>query len=92
MVTHSFVRDIPLPSGKTLALHDARQRTRSHAAEHPRPGHADRARRDARRAQGRAAQRRRSTASAVTGKQFILAAGADLIEGRRDPDHETARG
>ena len=40
---------------------------------------------DARRAEGARGRAARSTRSRVTGKPFILAAGADLSEGRRDP-------
>ena len=77
VVTHSFVKDIPLPSGKTLALV-----TLDNGRDHTRPN-----------TMGPAtllelgktfdelterAKRGEIDAVAVTGKPFILAAGADL--------------
>jgi 3-hydroxyacyl-CoA dehydrogenase/enoyl-CoA hydratase/carnithine racemase len=77
VVTHSYVRDIPLPSGGTLAL-----LTLDNGRDHTRPstfgpvslieldGVLD--------AQADRARRGEIKGLAITGKQFILAAGADL--------------
>src|SRR4051812_9682832 len=88
VVTHSFVRDIALPSGKTLALI-----TLDNGRDHTRPntlgpstllelkstleGLAERA------------SRKEIAAVGVTGKPFILAAGADLSKVGDIPDRET---
>ena len=77
VVTHSFVHDVALPSGGTLALI-----TLDNGADHTRPntlgpvtlqeleGVLD--------AQSERAARGEIRAVAITGKQFIFAAGADL--------------
>ncbi|MCU1407623.1 MAG: 3-hydroxyacyl-CoA dehydrogenase, partial [Glaciihabitans sp.] len=90
VITHSYVRDIPLPSGGTLAL-----LTLDNGRDHTRPstlgpatlvelgetldGLALRA------ASGEI------TGVAVTGKPFILAAGADLSKVSEIPNREVAR-
>jgi 3-hydroxyacyl-CoA dehydrogenase/enoyl-CoA hydratase/carnithine racemase len=88
VITHSYVRDITLPSGKVLALI-----TLDNGRDHTRPS-----------TLGPAtllelasvldAQKERAAAKeihgvAVTGKQFILAAGADLSKVSEIPDRET---
>ncbi|MCU1418044.1 MAG: 3-hydroxyacyl-CoA dehydrogenase, partial [Schumannella sp.] len=88
VVTHSFVRDVQLPSGKRLALI-----TLDNGRDHTRPntlgptslvelkttleGLAERA------------SRGEIAAVAVTGKPFILAAGADLSKVSDIPDRQT---
>ncbi|HEY8914546.1 3-hydroxyacyl-CoA dehydrogenase NAD-binding domain-containing protein [Lacisediminihabitans sp.] len=90
VVTHSLVRDIPLSGGKTLALI-----TLDNDRDHTRPstlgpltllelGETIAAQR-ARAASGEIA------AVAVTGKPFILAAGADLSKVGDIPDRATAK-
>ena len=90
VVTHSYVRDVRLPSGKTLALI-----TLDNGRDHTRPstlgpvtlfeleGVLD--------AQSARAKAGEIQAVGVTGKPFILAAGADLSEVSRIPNIETAR-
>ncbi len=90
VVTHSFVRDIPLPSGGTLALI-----TLDNGMDHTRPstlgpktliefGEALDAQK-ARAAKGEIA------GLAVTGKPFIFAAGADLSKVSEIPDRATGK-
>ncbi len=88
VVTHSFVRDIPLPSGKVLAL-----LTLDNGRDHTRPNTlgpatltelSDRLDELAARAKAKEID-----GVAVTGKQFILAAGADLSKVGEIQDHET---
>jgi len=88
VITHSYVRDITLPSGKVLALI-----TLDNGRDHTRPstlgpatllelsGVLD--------AQKERAAAKEIDAVAVTGKQFILAAGADLSKVSEIPDRET---
>lgn len=90
VVTHSVVRDILLPSGKTLALI-----TLDNGRDHTRPntlGPATLAELgatlDALRAR---AERGEIHAVGVTGKQYILAAGADLSDVSRVPSREIAK-
>ena len=90
VITHSYVRDIPLASGKTLALV-----TLDNGKDHTRPstlgpntllefaGVLD--------AQKERASRGEIQGLAVTGKQFILAAGADLSKVGEIPDRETGK-
>lgn len=90
VVTHSYVRDIPLPSGKTLALI-----TLDNGRDHTRPNTLGAAslleyaktldELAARAAAGEI------DAVAVTGKPFILAAGADLSKVAEIPDAATAK-
>ncbi|MFC5501734.1 3-hydroxyacyl-CoA dehydrogenase NAD-binding domain-containing protein [Lysinimonas soli] len=87
VVTHSYVRDITLPSGKRLALI-----TLDNGRDHTRPntlgpatltelaGVLD--------ALKERAARHEIDAVAVTGKQFILAAGADLTHAGELPSRE----
>ncbi|MBT2499837.1 enoyl-CoA hydratase/isomerase family protein [Agromyces sp. ISL-38] len=90
VVTRSFVRDIPLSDGKTLALV-----TLDNGRDHTRPNtlgpvtlleYAKTL--DALKARASAGE---IHAVAVTGKPFILAAGADLTKVAEIPDAETAR-
>lgn len=88
VVTHSFVRDIVLPSGKRLAL-----LTLDNGRDHTRPNTLGPAtltelaeRLDELTARAAAKE---IDAVAVTGKQFILAAGADLSKVGEIQDHET---
>jgi 3-hydroxyacyl-CoA dehydrogenase/enoyl-CoA hydratase/carnithine racemase len=90
VITHSFVRDIPLSGGKTLALI-----TLDNGRDHTRPNTlgpntllefgrvldslAERA------------ARKEIHAVAVTGKPFIFAAGADLSKVGDIPDYETGK-
>lgn len=90
VVTHSVVRDILLPSGKTLALI-----TLDNGRDHTRPntlGPATLAELgatlDALRVR---ADRGEIHAVGVTGKQYILAAGADLSDVSRVPSREIAK-
>lgn len=90
IVTHSFVRDIAMPSGRTIALV-----TLDNGADHTRPSTlgpktlfelgdvltALRAR----------ASAGEIHAIAITGKPYFLAAGADLSNVHQIPDRETAR-
>jgi 3-hydroxyacyl-CoA dehydrogenase/enoyl-CoA hydratase/carnithine racemase len=89
VVTHSFVRDVTLPSGKTLALV-----TLDNGRDHTRPNTLGPLTllelRDT-----LAGLRTRAAAGeiagvAVTGKPFILAAGADLSKVSDIPSHEVA--
>jgi 3-hydroxyacyl-CoA dehydrogenase/enoyl-CoA hydratase/carnithine racemase len=88
VITHSYVRDITLPSGKVLALI-----TLDNGRDHTRPSTLGPATLlelgdvlDAQKARGAANE---IAAVAVTGKQFILAAGADLSKVSEIPDRET---
>jgi 3-hydroxyacyl-CoA dehydrogenase/enoyl-CoA hydratase/carnithine racemase len=90
VVTHSYVRDIPLPSGRTLALV-----TLDNGRDHTRPNTLGAATLlefaatlDALKARAGAAE---IDAVAVTGKPFILAAGADLSKIAEIPDQATAK-
>lgn len=88
VITHSFVRDVTLPSGRVLALI-----TFDNGRDHTRPNtmgpktllelkgvlEEQRAR----------AGRGEIAAVGITGKPFILAAGADLSKVDGIPDHET---
>lgn len=90
VITHSFVRDVPLSAGRTLALI-----TLDNGKDHTRPN-----------TLGPATllefakvldeQKKRATAGeihgvAVTGKPFIFAAGADLSKVSEIPDRETGK-
>jgi len=88
VVTHSYVRDIRMPSGKTLAL-----LTLDNGRDHTRPSTLGPAtllefseRLDE--LKGRAAKSE-IDGVAVIGKQFIFAAGADLSKVGDIPDRET---
>ena len=88
VVTHSYVRDIRMPSGKTLAL-----LTLDNGRDHTRPSTLGPAtllefseRLDE--LKGRAAKNE-IDGVAVIGKQFIFAAGADLSKVGDIPDRET---
>ncbi len=88
VISHSYVRDIPLPSGKVLALI-----TLDNGRDHTRPNTLGPAtlielgeRLDELAARGRAGE---IHAVAITGKPFILAAGADLSRVGEIQDHET---
>ncbi|GAA1951322.1 3-hydroxyacyl-CoA dehydrogenase NAD-binding domain-containing protein [Agromyces allii] len=90
VVTHSFVRDIRLASGKTLALV-----TLDNGRDHTRPNTLGAASLleyaevlDALKVRAAAGE---IDAVAVTGKPFILAAGADLSKVAEIPDQETAK-
>ena len=88
VVTHSYVRDIRLPSGKTLALI-----TLDNDRDHTRPstlGPATLFELSARLDELTArAANKEIDAVAVIGKQFIFAAGADLSKVGEIPDRET---
>jgi 3-hydroxyacyl-CoA dehydrogenase/enoyl-CoA hydratase/carnithine racemase len=90
VVTHSYVRDVPLPSGKVLALI-----TIDNDRDHTRPstlGPVSLLEYGA--ALDALAQRARSGeihAVAVTGKPYILAAGADLSKVGDIPSRELAK-
>ncbi len=88
VVTHSYVRDITLPSGKVLALI-----TLDNGRDHTRPSTLGPATLlefsgvlDGLKTR---AAKKEIDAVAVTGKQFILAAGADLSKVSEIPDRET---
>ncbi|MBF4578357.1 3-hydroxyacyl-CoA dehydrogenase NAD-binding domain-containing protein [Frigoribacterium sp. VKM Ac-2530] len=90
VVTHSFVRDVPLPSGGVLALV-----TLDNGRDHKRPstlGPATlvelSATLDGLRAR---ASRGEVQAIAVTGKPYFLAAGADLSKVSQIPSRDVAR-
>jgi 3-hydroxyacyl-CoA dehydrogenase/enoyl-CoA hydratase/carnithine racemase len=90
VVTHSFVRDVPLPSGGVLALV-----TLDNGRDHKRPstlGPATlvelAATLDGLRAR---ASRGEVQAIAVTGKPYFLAAGADLSKVSQIPSRDVAR-
>jgi 3-hydroxyacyl-CoA dehydrogenase/enoyl-CoA hydratase/carnithine racemase len=90
VITHSFVRDIPISGGKTLALI-----TLDNGKDHTRPNTlgpntllqfaAVLDEQKARAAKGEIA------GVAVTGKPFIFAAGADLSKVNDIPDRDTGR-
>ncbi len=87
VVTHSFVRDVPLPSGGMLALV-----TLDNGRDHTRPSTLGPAGLtelaevlDAQKARAAAGEIR---ALAITGKPFILAAGADLSKVGDIPSYE----
>ena len=90
VVTHSFVRDVPISEGRTLALV-----TLDNGRDHTRPNtlgpvslleYAKTL--DALKARAAAGE---VHAVAITGKPFILAAGADLSKVAEVPDRDTAR-
>ncbi|MFC9558421.1 3-hydroxyacyl-CoA dehydrogenase NAD-binding domain-containing protein [Agromyces sp. NPDC056965] len=90
VVTHSFVRDVPISGGKTLALV-----TLDNGRDHTRPNtlgpvslleYATTL--DELKARAAAGE---IHAVAITGKPFILAAGADLSKVAEIPDRDTAR-
>ncbi|MFB6609260.1 3-hydroxyacyl-CoA dehydrogenase NAD-binding domain-containing protein [Agromyces sp. NPDC056379] len=90
VVTHSFVRDVPISGGKTLALV-----TLDNGRDHTRPNtlgpvslleYAKTL--DELKARAAAGE---IHAVAITGKPFILAAGADLSKVAEIPDRDTAR-
>ncbi|WP_448810209.1 3-hydroxyacyl-CoA dehydrogenase NAD-binding domain-containing protein [Agromyces bauzanensis] len=90
VVTHSYVRDIPLSGGKTLALV-----TLDNGRDHTRPNtlgpvslleYAKTL--DVLKERAAAGE---IHAVAITGKPFILAAGADLSKVAEIPDHDTAK-
>ncbi|HEY9365959.1 MAG TPA: 3-hydroxyacyl-CoA dehydrogenase NAD-binding domain-containing protein [Agromyces sp.] len=90
VVTHSFVRDVPISGGKTLALV-----TLDNGRDHTRPNtlgpvslleYAKTL--DELKARGAVGE---IHAVAITGKPFILAAGADLSKVAEIPDRDTAR-
>jgi 3-hydroxyacyl-CoA dehydrogenase/enoyl-CoA hydratase/carnithine racemase len=88
VVTHSFVRDITLKTGKVLALI-----TLDNGRDHTRPSTLGPAtllelagKLDEQKAR---AAKKEIAAVAITGKQFILAAGADLSKVGEIPDRET---
>lgn len=90
VITHSFVRDIPLPSGGTLALI-----TLDNGKDHTRPntlGPATLLQLDAvldeQKARG---SRGEISGLAITGKPFIFAAGADLSKVSEIPDRATGK-
>lgn len=90
VVTHSYVRDVPISAGKTLALV-----TLDNGRDHTRPNTLGAATLleyaavlDALSARAAAGE---IHAVAVTGKPFILAAGADLSKVAEIPDKETAK-
>ncbi|GAA1697567.1 3-hydroxyacyl-CoA dehydrogenase NAD-binding domain-containing protein [Microcella alkalica] len=90
VVTHSFVRDVTLPSGGTLALV-----TIDNGRDHTRPstlgpqGLLEFAR--VMDAQAARASRGEIGGVAVTGKPFILAAGADLSKVESIPDRASGK-
>ncbi len=88
VVTHSYVRDIPLASGKTLGLV-----TLDNGRDHTRPSTLGPNTllefADVLDAQKERASRGEIHGLAVTGKQFIFAAGADLSKVGEIPDRET---
>ena len=88
VVTHSYVRDVPLPSGKAIALI-----TLDNGRDHTRPNTLGPATMlelggvlDELKAR---AAKKEIDGVAVTGKPFILAAGADLSKVGEIPDRET---
>ncbi len=89
VVTHSKVRDITLPSGKTLALI-----TLDNGKDHTRPNTIGPGTlselNDTLDALAARASKGEIDAVGITGKQYILAAGADLTEASKIPSHETA--
>ncbi len=89
VITHSHVRDIPLASGRTLALI-----TLDNGRDHTRPSTLGPATLfelgDTLEAQRERASRGEVDAIAVTGKPYFLAAGADLSNVGALPDRATA--
>ncbi|ROS54445.1 3-hydroxyacyl-CoA dehydrogenase NAD-binding domain-containing protein [Frigoribacterium sp. PhB24] len=90
IVTHSYVRDVPLPSGGVLALI-----TLDNGRDHTRPStlgpatlHEFGATLDAVRARASSGE---IAAIAVTGKPYFLAAGADLSKVSAIPSRDVAR-
>ncbi|WP_277960270.1 3-hydroxyacyl-CoA dehydrogenase NAD-binding domain-containing protein [Frigoribacterium faeni] len=90
VVTHSYVRDVPLPSGGVLALI-----TLDNGRDHTRPStlgpatlHEFGATLDAVRSRASSGE---IAAIAVTGKPYFLAAGADLSKVSAIPSREVAR-
>ena len=90
VVTHSYVKDITLPSGKVLAL-----LTLDNGRDHTRPSTLGpvtlielAAALDAQKARASAGE---IHGLAITGKPFILAAGADLSKVSDIPSHEFAK-
>jgi 3-hydroxyacyl-CoA dehydrogenase/enoyl-CoA hydratase/carnithine racemase len=90
VVTHSYVRDIPISDGKTLALV-----TLDNGRDHTRPNTlGPLSLLEYARTLDELASRAAAGeihAVAITGKPFILAAGADLSKVAEVPDKETAR-
>jgi 3-hydroxyacyl-CoA dehydrogenase/enoyl-CoA hydratase/carnithine racemase len=90
VVTHSYVRDIPLSGGKTLAL-----LTLDNGRDHTRPSTLGPATLfelgDVLDEQAARAARGEISGLAITGKPFILAAGADLSKVGEIPNHDAAR-
>jgi 3-hydroxyacyl-CoA dehydrogenase/enoyl-CoA hydratase/carnithine racemase len=90
VVTHSYVRDIPISDGKTLALV-----TLDNGRDHTRPNTLGPLSllEYAQTLDGLAARAAAGEihAVAITGKPFILAAGADLSKVAEVPDKDTAR-
>ncbi|PWC04022.1 3-hydroxyacyl-CoA dehydrogenase NAD-binding domain-containing protein [Agromyces badenianii] len=90
VVTHSYVRDVPLSGGKTLAL-----LTLDNGRDHTRPNTLGAATllEYAKTLDGLSSRAAAGEihAVAVTGKPFILAAGADLSKVAEIPDKETAK-
>jgi 3-hydroxyacyl-CoA dehydrogenase/enoyl-CoA hydratase/carnithine racemase len=90
IVTHSYVRDVPLSGGRTLALI-----TLDNGRDHTRPSTLGPLTllefADVLAAQKARAARGEIAAVAVTGKPFILAAGADLSKVSDIPDKATAK-
>ncbi|PPF59635.1 3-hydroxyacyl-CoA dehydrogenase [Rathayibacter sp. AY1C2] len=90
VVTHSYVRDVPLPSGRTLALI-----TLDNDRDHTRPNTFGPASlfelADVLLAQKERASRGEIQAVGITGKPFILAAGADLSKVGAIPSRELGR-
>lgn len=88
VVTHSYVRDIPISGGKTLALI-----TLDNGKDHTRPSTLGPVTllefADALDTQKERAARGEIAGVAVTGKPFIFAAGADLSKVGEIPDRET---
>ena len=90
VVTHSRVRDVSLPSGRTLALI-----TLDNGRDHTRPNTLGPATlselHQAIRALEERARAGEVDAIGITGKQYILAAGADLSEVSHLPSREIAK-
>jgi 3-hydroxyacyl-CoA dehydrogenase/enoyl-CoA hydratase/carnithine racemase len=90
VVTHSYVRDIPLSGGKTLALI-----TLDNGRDHTRPNTLGPVTLvelgDVLDAQKERAGKGEIAAVAITGKQFILAAGADLSKVSEIPSREVGK-
>jgi 3-hydroxyacyl-CoA dehydrogenase/enoyl-CoA hydratase/carnithine racemase len=90
VVTHSYVRDIPLPSGKTLALI-----TLDNGRDHTRPSTLGVATllefAEVLDALKERAAKKEIAGVAVTGKQFIFAAGADLSKVSEIPNREAGK-